>query len=58
MSNFKIVSYAVLGILIFSFNSAIDTNYLIRSYATLIEAQLGIIFIYFLMPNLFSKNKS
>ncbi len=56
MSIVKLIPYSLLGILIFSINSSIDSNYLVRGYITLIEAQLGMVILYlFLMPKITRK---
>lgn len=52
----KLIPYTILGIVIFSANSRIDSNYLVRGYITLIEAQLGIVIFYFcLIPKITKK---
>ena len=54
----RFIPYAALGLLIFSFNSSGEMNYFLRGYLVLLEAQLGIVLIYFLMSKLTKKHKS
>ncbi len=51
-SGLKLLPYLVLGVVVFAFNSQTNGNYLLRGYFTLLEAQVGIVLIYFLMNKL------
>lgn len=52
----RLLPYAALGIVVFSLNSASDLNYFLRGYLVLLEAQAGIVLIYFMMSKL-ARNK-
>ncbi|OCR02327.1 hypothetical protein BCD67_20220 [Oscillatoriales cyanobacterium USR001] len=54
----RFIPYAALGVLIFSFNSSGEMNYFLRGYLVLLEAQIGIVLIYFIMSKLAKKHKS
>jgi uncharacterized membrane protein len=51
----RFAPYAALGILIFSFNSSSELNYFLRGYSVILEAQAGIVLLYFAMSK-FRKN--
>ena len=51
----RLAPYAALGILIFSLNSGSEQNYFLRGYAVVLQAQAGIVLLYFLMSK-FRKN--
>jgi hypothetical protein len=51
-SALRLLPYALLGAFIFSWNSNSDFNYIFRSYFVLLEAQAGILVIYWLMSKL------
>ena len=53
----RLLPYAALGILVFSLNSASDLNYFLRGYLVLLEAQAGIVLIYFMMSKLARSKK-
>lgn len=53
----RLLPYAALGILVFSLNSASDLNYFLRGYLVLLEAQVGIVLIYFIMSKLAKNQK-
>lgn len=48
-SGLKLLPYAILGGVVFAFNSQTGFNYMLRGYLTLLETQVGIVLIYFLM---------
>lgn len=48
-SGLKLLPYLVLGGVVFALNSQINLNYMLRGYFTLLETQVGIVLIYFLM---------
>jgi ABC-type bacteriocin/lantibiotic exporter with double-glycine peptidase domain len=48
--------YLTLGIVIFSLNSVTNINFFLKGYVVLLEAQIGIVLLYFLMGKL-RKNK-
>lgn len=48
----RLFPYAALGFLIFASNSDFNLSYLWRGYIVLLEAQLGIVVIYFLMAKI------
>jgi len=52
----RFAPYAALGILIFSVNSGSELNYFLRGYFVILEAQAGIVLLYFAMSKL-RKNK-
>lgn len=45
----RFAPYAALGILIFSFNSGSELNYFLRGYSVILQAQAGIVLLYFAM---------
>ena len=49
--------YAALGILIFSLNSGSELNYFLRGYLVILQAQVGIVLLYFAMSK-FRKNQN
>lgn len=51
----RFAPYAALGILIFSFNSGSELNYFLRGYSVILQAQAGIVLLYFAMSK-FRKN--
>jgi hypothetical protein len=55
--NLRFLPYILFGVFLFYFNSNFDTNYFIKGYSALLEAQLGIVIIYLLMNKLSKKNK-
>lgn len=50
--NLRLLPYFVLGVLVFSLNSATDFHYFLKGYLVLLEAQVGIVIVYFLMAKL------
>jgi len=54
----RLLPYLILGGLIFTVNSSLQLNYFLRGYLTLIESQIVIIAIFFLIAKLAKKNKS
>lgn len=53
----RLIPYAAFGALAFSLTSAANLNYFLRGYLVLLEAQAGIVVIYFLMSKLARINK-
>ncbi|MFS8117186.1 MAG: hypothetical protein ACMG55_01660 [Microcoleus sp.] len=53
----RFAPYAALGILIFSFNSGSELNYFLRGYFVILEAQAGIVLLYFAMSKLRTNKK-
>jgi hypothetical protein len=55
----KLLPYMLVGLGVFWFNSETNLNYLFRGYLVLLEAQVGILVVYFLMSkiNRFNKNR-
>lgn len=53
----RLVPFLVLGGVVFSFNSSLDLNYLLRGYLVLLETQVGIILLYFWITKSFRKKK-
>jgi hypothetical protein len=51
----RFTPYAALGLLIFSFNSGSELNYFLRGYLVILQAQVGIVLLYFAMSK-FRKN--
>lgn len=57
-SRLRLLPYVILGGLIFAFNSSLQLNYFLRGYLALIESQIVIIGIFFLMAKLARRNKT
>ncbi|MEG4074511.1 hypothetical protein QUA30_17735 [Microcoleus sp. Pol14C2] len=53
----RFAPYAALGLLIFSFNSGSELNYFLRGYLVILQAQVGIVLLYFAMSK-FRKNQN
>jgi uncharacterized membrane protein len=53
----RFTPYLALGILVFSLNSASELNYFFRGYLVILEAQAGIVLLYFAMSK-FRTNKN
>jgi hypothetical protein len=53
----RFLPYLVLGIVIFSLNSFINLNFFLKGYVVLLEAQIGIVLLYFLILKLGKLNK-
>ncbi|NJK73971.1 MAG: hypothetical protein HC786_32520 [Richelia sp. CSU_2_1] len=55
----RFAPYAALGILVFSLNSTSELNYFWKGYLTILQAQAGIVMLYFAMFKFrqYSKNK-
>ncbi len=53
----RFAPYAAFGILLFSLNSATELNYFWRGYFVILEAQAGIVLLYFAMSK-FRKHKN
>ena len=51
------LSYAIVGITVFAFNANLDSHPYLQIYVTLLEAKLGIVFVYLLNKNLGKINK-
>ncbi|MEG5062385.1 hypothetical protein QUB33_02040 [Microcoleus sp. B3-A4] len=51
----RFAPYGALGLLIFSFNSGSELNYFLRGYLVILQAQVGIVLLYFVMSK-FRKN--
>lgn len=51
----RFAPYAALGVLIFSLNSGSELNYFLRGYLVILQAQVGIVLLYFAMSK-FRKN--
>ena len=51
------LSYAIVGIAVFAFNANLDSHPYLQIYVTLLEAKLGIVFVYLLNKNLGKLNK-
>lgn len=45
----RFAPYVALGILVFSFNSTSELNYFWKGYLTILQAQAGIVMLYFAM---------
>ncbi len=54
----RFAPYAALGILIFSLNSASELNYFLKGYFVILEAQAGIVLLYFVMSKLRTNKKN
>lgn len=57
-SRFRFLSYGVLGLLIFYFNSTWDSNIFVKGYLTLLEVQTSLVLLYFMMARLSKKSSS
>ena len=55
-SSMRFAPYAASGLLIFSLNSGSELNYFLRGYLVVLEAQVGIVLLYFAMSS-FAKTK-
>ncbi len=44
----QLISFLILGLLIFSLNSIMEVNYFIKHYLLILEIQTGIVCLYFL----------
>lgn len=53
----KFLPYALVGIAIFTLNGSYDINPYLQVYVTLLEAQLGVVLVYFLTKKLGSLHK-
>ena len=51
------LSYAIVGIAVFAFNANLYSHPYLQIYVTLLEAKLGIVFVYLLNKNLGKINK-
>lgn len=51
----KYLLYPLLGMLVFYTNSQLNFNYFIKSYLSLIELQVGVVIIYFLISKIKKK---
>lgn len=56
-SRLRLLPYLILGLLIFSLNSAINLNYFLKGYLVVLEAQVGILVLYFLIAKVIKRNK-
>ncbi|PSB02833.1 hypothetical protein C7B64_11425 [Merismopedia glauca CCAP 1448/3] len=54
----KLLPYTLVGLGVFWFNSETNLNYLFRGYLVLLEAQLGILIVYFLMSKINKLHKN
>lgn len=57
LNKLRFLPYLVLGIVIFSLNSVTNLNFFLKGYVVLLEAQIGIVLLYFLMAKLVKNNK-
>lgn len=48
----RYLPFAALGVIAFSMTSTLPLNYLLRGYLVMLEAQAGLVTIYFLMSTL------
>lgn len=55
-NKWRFFPYLTLGIVIFSLNSVTNLNFFLKGYVVLLEAQIGIVLLYFLMGKLRKKN--
>jgi hypothetical protein len=46
-SLFRLLPFVALGAVIFAFNSNLEMPYLLRGYMTLLEAQVGLLALFF-----------
>lgn len=53
----RLVPFLILGGVVFTFNSTLELNYILRGYLVLLETQFGIIILYFLVTKLLRKTK-
>jgi hypothetical protein len=54
----RFAPYAALGVLVFSLNSASELNYFWKGYLAILEAQAGIVLLYFAMSKFRTHNKN
>ncbi len=57
LSTWQLLPYVALGILIFVANSNLNINYFFRGYLTMIESQIAIVGLYFMMNKIKKKNQ-
>ncbi|MEA5535906.1 hypothetical protein [Crocosphaera sp. XPORK-15E] len=53
---FRFLPYLGLGALVFSLNSLTVGNYWIKGYFVLLEAQIGLVILYWMLAHLKDKN--
>lgn len=52
LTGLRLLPYIAVGGLIFYFNSTTDLNYLLRGYFVVLEAQAGILLVFFITGKL------
>jgi hypothetical protein len=57
LNKLRFLPYLVLGIVIFSLNSVTNLNFFLKGYVVLLEAQIGIVLLYFLIAKFVKNNK-
>ena len=45
----QLLPYVILGLVLFAFTSTLNVNYFLKGYVTIIEIQMGIVALYFLL---------
>ncbi|MEA5510704.1 hypothetical protein VB715_13100 [Crocosphaera sp. UHCC 0190] len=53
---FRFLPYLGLGALVFSLNSLTAWNYWIKGYLVLLEAQIGLVIVYWMLAHVKNKN--
>ncbi len=56
-SGLRLIPFLALGAIVFSLNSATHLNYLLRGYLVLVECQIGIVLLYFLIARIVKRRK-
>ncbi|PSF38521.1 hypothetical protein C7H19_05930 [Aphanothece hegewaldii CCALA 016] len=53
----RLVPFLAMGGIIFTFNSTLELNYMIRGYLLFLEAQIGIVILYYWVTKVIRTNK-
>jgi hypothetical protein len=56
-SQLRLIPYVILGLGVFAFNSSTDLNYFLRGYLVLLESQIGIVVLYFIIAKIIKRTK-
>lgn len=51
------IPYLTLGTVVFIFNSETHLNYFMRGYLVLLESQIGLVLIYFIIAKIVKRNR-
>lgn len=56
-TSFRLIPFILLGLGIFALNSSLDLNYFLRGYLVLLESQVGIVILYFVIAKIVKRSK-